>query len=400
MMKSKINIYGDLSVSLKTNHKWVKQILSQLGHASKELIESLQLTHSTPGKLSVTIKTRQRIKTRGQNDYSFEVSLDKKYSLHGATMRRLRKQLIKLPYRPSRKLRSMYFDVGSEVPKTIRGLYNIPEEIGTLNKYLNSKNHFTTLPKQIWQNALSIDNDGYLNLFQRTREMMYGYVVRSTYVQHYAWSIITTELITALCEVIGSDKACDLGSGTAYLSTLLQDKKVDVTAYDNLNGGYLHHKHNNTVVIDRDYTKVDVSPYKYVILSWPNYNESVASDLLDNLTENQILLYCGEGNGGCNANDEFFKKLKMQFEEIEELSEKLDSTSLCFSGIHDHWVAYRRVRSKDNILFKGKKYIITGRKLNLVYVQALDDNFKPIDYWRGSYDKAVLLKGLWADRKG
>lgn len=172
MMNSQINIYGDLSVSLKTNHKWVKQILSQLSWSDKELIESLHLTRVTSKKLHIKIKTRQRIKTRIQNEYSFETTLGKKKSLRGAVMRQFRRQLIKLPYQPVRELERMYFDIGSDVPKTTRSLYNIPEEIKQVNKFLNSKNHFTTLPRQIWQDGLGIDNDGYRNMYQGAREMM------------------------------------------------------------------------------------------------------------------------------------------------------------------------------------------------------------------------------------
>ena len=37
----------------------------------------------------------------------------------------------------------------------------------------------------------------------------------------------------------------------------------------------------------------------------------------------------------------------------------------------------------------------TGTKLNLVYAETLSDNFEPINYCSGSYDKADLLKRLW-----
>ena len=82
-------------------------------------------------------------------------------------------------------------------------------------------------------------------------------------------------------------------------------------------------------------------------------------------------------------------------EEIDELTQKLRDTSLSFSGIHDRWSAYRRVRGKDYVYCKGRNYRITGTKLNLVYVQTLDDNSEPINYCSGSYDKADLLKRLW-----
>lgn len=82
-------------------------------------------------------------------------------------------------------------------------------------------------------------------------------------------------------------------------------------------------------------------------------------------------------------------------EEIDELTQKLRDTSLSFSDIHDRWSAYRRVRGKDYVHCKGRNYRITGTKLNLVYVQTLNDNFEPINYCSGSYDKVDLLKRLW-----
>lgn len=390
-VKHQINIYGDLSVKLNINHKWVKQLLSPLSWADKELLRTIHFTRVTRNKLNIKIKTRTR------NEYNFDVTYTKK-GISGKVMREFRKHLLSLPFKPIDPMIAFGERVKRPQVKNPRDLYNIPEEISVLNAALNSKNHTATLSKQIWQNALGIDNDGQRNWEMGTSRLLHGYSVRTVYCKHYSWTIITTELVNALTKIIGTDRACDLGCGTAYLSTLLQHRMVDVTAYDNRNGTYIHHKHNKTVVLDEDYQFADLSGYKYIILSWPNYDENMAAKLLDNLTENQVLLYCGEGQGGCNADNEFFYKLQMQFEELDEITQVLGNAALSFSGIHDRWSAYRRVRGKDYVYYKDRKYRISGTKLNLVYVETLNDNFQPINYCGGSYDKAVLLKGLWTSK--
>ncbi len=49
---------------------------------------------------------------------------------------------------------------------------------------------------------------------------------------------------------------------------------------------------------------------------------------------------------------------------------------------------------KDLIIIQrdGKYYQVTGEKNNLIYVQRLDDKFKPIPFVTGSYDKADFHK--------
>lgn len=59
-VQHRIEIYGDLSISLSMNHKWVKQLLSSLSHTDKEQLRSIYLDRITRTKLSIKTKTRSR----------------------------------------------------------------------------------------------------------------------------------------------------------------------------------------------------------------------------------------------------------------------------------------------------------------------------------------------------
>jgi hypothetical protein len=58
-----------------------------------------------------------------------------------------------------------------------------------------------------------------------------------------------------------------------------------------------------------------------------------------------LLLYVGEGYGGCTGNDEFHSILEdeSRFKFDSELSELLSNSTLSFYGIHDRWHLYKAI---------------------------------------------------------
>jgi hypothetical protein len=71
------------------------------------------------------------------------------------------------------------------------------------------------------------------------------------------------------------------------------------------------------------------------MLSWPPYDEPMASDCLT-YYQGRHVIYIGEGSGGCTGDERFHDTLYDEFEEIEDV--RLPQ----WNGIHDYLSVWRR----------------------------------------------------------
>lgn len=77
-------------------------------------------------------------------------------------------------------------------------------------------------------------------------------------------------------------------------------------------------------------------PDRALFLCWPSYGDPWASHALA-CYEGDLLIYAGEGEGGCCADDEFFKLIDSEWEEAG-----VSPSHVSFWGIHCYLTAYRR----------------------------------------------------------
>lgn len=137
----------------------------------------------------------------------------------------------------------------------------------------------------------------------------------------------------------------EIGAGTGYWSRMLDrfyrcniiatDLKSGMSSYKFQIGKYFQ--------VNEMSAKDSIKQYydRNVFLSWPSYNDPWAADAIQDMKPGQFLIYIGEGEGGCCADDNFFKILNNDFDEIE--SEKM----LQFFWIHDYLSIYRKKESKN-----------------------------------------------------
>jgi len=74
--------------------------------------------------------------------------------------------------------------------------------------------------------------------------------------------------------------------------------------------------------------------FDIVLLSWPPYNESMAREVWELLPKNKKLLYIGEDEWGCTADDSFFEAVEGK----EIATDYIDT----FPGIYDRIVVYQK----------------------------------------------------------
>ena len=164
---------------------------------------------------------------------------------------------------------------------------------------------------------------------------------RTPYRRAYGYVLLTDKFVTTLAEYIGNRPTVDLGAGSGYLAHQLHKNGVTIDAVDDGQWHISWNKFNPNIIIAKmqDY---DLSPYKVIIMAWPNYEHESDHLVLANLTKDQTLIYIGEGQGGCTGSDTFHEILHDEFDYLEADSELVNTHIVQFMGIHDKVYVYRR----------------------------------------------------------
>lgn len=156
----------------------------------------------------------------------------------------------------------------------------------------------------------------------------------------YAWSIPTPGDIAWIRDLLIRYELgiVEIGAGSGYWAWQMRQAGLDVMAYDPHEPGeenFFAGQEWSTVLRD-DASAAKHHPDRALFLSWPSYSDPWAAHALACYRGN-LLIYAGEGDGGCCADDEFFRLLEAEWEEIG-----CSPKHVSFSMIHCYLIAYRR----------------------------------------------------------
>ena len=152
---------------------------------------------------------------------------------------------------------------------------------------------------------------------------------RDEVVKLMGFALISNDWVLPLSKWIGDKKCLEVMAGSGALSYALKEQGVDIIATDNcswnLSDWFDKNKSNWTEVENIDAIEA-VEKYgkevDIIFMSWP-YMDDTAFKVLEKMREvnpNCKLIYIGEGSGGCTANDNFFKSIKIVEEEAFKLA--------------------------------------------------------------------------------
>jgi hypothetical protein len=85
-----------------------------------------------------------------------------------------------------------------------------------------------------------------------------------------------------------------------------------------------------------DHAAAGLHPGSALLLCWPSYSKPWAEQALA-AYRGDLLIYIGEGEGGCCADDGLFDRLDREWSEVES-----SPHHLTWWGIHDQMIVYRR----------------------------------------------------------
>lgn len=81
-----------------------------------------------------------------------------------------------------------------------------------------------------------------------------------------------------------------------------------------------------------------MNPDRAVLMIWPCMEDRWSEGVLDRMIVGQVLIYVGEGEGGCTATDRFHARGESdEFRRLELLDLPI------WDGLHDHMRIYRKV---------------------------------------------------------
>lgn len=154
----------------------------------------------------------------------------------------------------------------------------------------------------------------------------------------YSWAICSPGDIAWMKDVLGGRGVVEPGAGTGYWAWQMEQAGIDVVAYEPSEQEPANHfaRRTWTSLLRDDHSAPKHHPDRALFLCWPSYAEPWAAQSLA-CYEGDLLIYCGEGEGGCTADDEFFHLLAAEWEEVGD-----SGRHVSYWGIHDYLTAYRR----------------------------------------------------------
>lgn len=157
---------------------------------------------------------------------------------------------------------------------------------------------------------------------------------RSIFIERMGYCILTKEVIESLANILRNKKVLDACCGIGTLSYYLRREGIDIAPVD------IQVKKGKLPIINRDSTEI-VENYEVILLVWPPYANPFAAKLVEKMKPGQVLIYQGEGYGGCTGDDRFHNLLyNMSFD--SEKSKLLNKFHIQWPRIHDEWFIYTK----------------------------------------------------------
>lgn len=153
----------------------------------------------------------------------------------------------------------------------------------------------------------------------------------------FAWSVCSPGDITWMKGILGGRGVVEAGAGGGYWAWQMQQAGIDVVAYEPLevaDNPFVSREW--TTLLRDDHSAPKRHPDRALFLSWPSYAEPWAAQSLA-CYSGDLLIYAGEGEGGCTADDAFFELRDAEWDIISA-----SPAHVSFWGIHCSLTAYRR----------------------------------------------------------
>lgn len=193
------------------------------------------------------------------------------------------------------------------------------------------------------------------NYSHKTWELHYW--LFELYKYQYGFFLPTAELMDLLVAILNHEiggvvRVLDAGSGSGFMAKELCRRGVEAFAVDRCEYENKERQFGYPIinVYQRDALGDAVNyvseQFAAVLMVWPPYDQSFAFDIAKAMFPGQLLIFEGEGEGGCTGDDKFFEYVSDgdQWLALKNLSDQLDAVHVTFATQHDHWSIWRKVQ--------------------------------------------------------
>jgi len=140
-------------------------------------------------------------------------------------------------------------------------------------------------------------------------------LLRDQYIKRFGFSIVTAAAVEFMRRY---SPILEVGAGCGYLAHELRRAGADVVATDLSPGSYAWEELWTKVEKFTAAGAVSRYPRRTLLVAWPEYGGRWAAAALRRhlATGGSTVIYIGEGNGGCTADDSFHRILYERFERV------------------------------------------------------------------------------------
>ncbi len=172
--------------------------------------------------------------------------------------------------------------------------------------------------------------------------------LRAEYNKKFGFFLVNEDFLSLSSNYLKNKKICEVGAGTGFLSKCFIELGLDITAIDlkvkNNSYGFSQTFTEILEVNAVDYLRKNSNQYDTILMSWPNYDNDFAFNVLKQMSKGQELIYIGEGYGGCTGNDAFHEMLNEKCFLEKYSTEQFSKCSYSWPGIHDSVYVYKIIK--------------------------------------------------------
>lgn len=181
---------------------------------------------------------------------------------------------------------------------------------------------------------MALDNP-YLDLYLETRRDNWdnAYRVRTNACKTFSWAIPNDE---ALAAIAAHSPIVEIGAGSGYWASCLEDRGALVHAYDIEPAPNKWADISYYPVLQGGPERAAQHPDCALFLCWPPYDEPMAAEALAAYTGDTVI-YVGE-DYGCTADATFHEQLRNTWEKTRAV------TIPQWDGIHDYLMIWERIQ--------------------------------------------------------
>jgi len=171
--------------------------------------------------------------------------------------------------------------------------------------------------KQVPQSWLFLNKTGFQHEFSDEQFEMttFCFRIRELVIRDLGFCMIATDWIRPLAKWIGNRNCLEVMAGVGAFSYALQREGVKIHATSLDDGSFKQFRKDDWCEVENIDASEAIRKYQpeIVVMSWPSYKCNAATKVVETIREvnpNILLLYVGEGKGGCCADDDFFENVK------------------------------------------------------------------------------------------